>query len=307
MQRWIQPGLVIALGLTAVSALPLALNNEGRTTAVLQRKAARFAAQEDYAVRRALCLNDGQVVQDECKDEAQEALDEEYELINEQFDARLDVLGLIGYGRYDPQIVPAQFSANITNTYFPLVVGRTLVYELVNAEGIEHVEVETQNVVRTIDGVDCRQVRDVATFNGVVGEDTLDWYAQNQDGNVWYMGEVSQNFEDGLLDNLDGSWRSGKEGAKSGIQMPASPVVGQAYRQEYALGEAEDMARIFALDQTATVPAGVFQHCLVIDEWTPISPGLDHFERKYFAPGVGLVLAVHLGSGEREELVEIRN
>ena len=307
MKRWMQHGFIIALGLTAVSALPLAFHNEGRTTAVLQRKAARFAAQEDFLVHRALCLNDGQVVQDECKDEAQQALEEAYDLIDDQFDARLDVLGLIGFGRYDPQIVPAQFSPNITNTYSPLIVGRTLVYEQVTAAGIEHIEVEVQNVIRTIDGVDCRQVHDFSTFNGVLEEDTLDWYAQNQDGTVWYMGELSQSLEDGLLDNLDGSWRVGKEGAKPGIQMLAAPVVGQGYRQEYALGEAEDMARIFALDQTATVPAGVFQHCLVIDEWTPIAPGLDHFERKYYAPGVGLVLTVHLGSGAREELVAIMN
>lgn len=307
MQRWIQPGLVIALGLTAVSALPLALNNEGHTTAVLQRKAARFGAQEDYLVQRALCLNDGQVSQVECKDAAQDALHEAYDLIDDQFDARLEVLTLIGPGRYDPQIVPAQFSSNITNTFFPLVVGRTLVYEQVNAEGVEHIEVETQNVIRTIDGVNCRQVHDFSTFNGVLGEDTLDWYAQNQDGNVWYMGELSQSLEDGLIDNLDGSWRTGKDGAKPGIQMLATPVVGQGYRQEYAPGEAEDMAIIFALNQTATVPAGVFQHCLVTDEWTPIAPGLDRLERKYFAPGVGLVLTVHVGSGDREELVEIRN
>ena len=89
--------------------------------------------------------------------------------------------------------------------------------------------------------------------------------------------------------------------------MKPNPQVGDAYRQEYLLGEAEDMARVHALDQTVTVPAGVFLHCVAIDEWTPISPGDEHVERKYFAPGVGLVLAVHLASGEREELVAIRN
>lgn len=307
MKRWILPVLALALGLTAVSAHSLVVANEGQATAVLQRKAARHAALEDYLEARALCLNDGSVIQDECRLDAKTALEEEYERIDEQFEERLDVLGFIGSGRYDPQFGPLDFSTNITNSFFPLVIGRTLVYEKVTQEGIEHIEMTTNNVVRTVGGVQCREVRDVAYFNGVVVEDTLDWFAQHTNGDVWYMGELSQNFEDGLLSDLDGSWQTGLEGAKPGILMRANPLVAEAYRQEYLLSEAEDVARVFALNQTAIVPAGTFTGCVAIDEWTPIEPGLDHRERKYFAPGVGMVLAINMGTGAREELIEIRN
>ncbi len=70
-------------------------------------------------------------------------------------------------------------------------------------------------------------------------------------------------------------------------------------------GDAEDMAQTFALDQTVSVPAGVFMHCIASDEWSPLDAGSGSTERKFFAPGIGLVLTVNLGTGEREELVAI--
>ena len=146
--------------------------------------------------------------------------------------------------------------------------------------------------------------RRCASFNGVVGEDALDWFAQHDNGDVWYLGELSQNFgEDGLLESLDGSWRSDVDGAKPGILMLAMPTPGRGHRQEYAIGEAEDMSKVIGLDRTVSVPAGVFQHCLETEEWSPLEPG--HFERKFWAPGIGLVLAVSGTSGAREELISI--
>ncbi|MBK8180051.1 MAG: hypothetical protein IPK67_14450 [Planctomycetes bacterium] len=306
MQAWIRTIFILTVGCASLGAAAAVIQNQGKLTAQLQRKAARLAAQEDFLVARAVCLNDTETSQDECRAEALDALEEEYELIDEQFAARLDVLSLIGQGPYDPEIEPEDFSANITSTFFPLVVGRTLVYEKVTPEGIEHVEVTTTNVTRLIDEIECREVRDTASFNGVVEEDTLDWYAQHANGDVWYMGELSQNFgEDGLLESLDGSWRSDVEGAKPGVLMLAAPSPGAAHRQEYFLGEAEDMSRVIGVDRTVSVPAGVFQHCLETEEWSPLEPG--HFERKFWAPGVGLVLAVSGTSGAREELVAIQD
>jgi hypothetical protein len=307
MQPFTKTAWIIALGLTAVGARATIDDNQGRTTAVLQKKAARFAAQEDYLVQRALCLNDGQVAQEECFADAHDSLAEALDLVDEQYAARLAVLDLIGSGRYDPQIVANQFSPDITNNLFPLVPGRTLSYQTVTPKGIEHVEYQETNVTRMINGILCRQVHDVGSFNGEVTEDTLDWFAQQDNGDVWYMGEFSEEVKDGFVENIDGSWRYGTDGAKPGIQMRAHPTVGDVYRQEYALSEAEDMARTVALDQTITVPAGVFMHCLVSDEWSPVDGDAGPVERKYFAPGVGLVLTIDLETGAREELIAIQN
>ena len=305
MQRFTRNAIIIAFGATAVSAHALINQNQGRDTAVLQKKAARFGARDDYLVQRALCLNDTQGSQHDCAVAAESDLQDAFELINEQFAARLDILNFIGPGPYDPQLAPNEFSSDITNTLFPLVPGRTLVYEVVTPEGVEHIEYQETNVVRTLNGINCREVHDVSSVNGELKEDTYDWFAQRANGDVWYMGEFAQQLAGGFVEGIEGSWRFGKNGAKPGIQMRASPSVGEVYRQEYALGDAEDMARIISIDQSVTVPAGVFPHCLVTDEFSPLDPSASHVELKYFAPGVGLVLTVNLGSGEREELIAV--
>jgi hypothetical protein len=193
----------------------------------------------------------------------------------------------------------------VTNIYFPLVPGRTLVYHSQTPEGLEVVSVTTLAPTFVIAGVECRQVRDVVTLAGELVEDTIDWYAQHQNGNVWYFGEVAKNYEDGVLDNLDGSWRTGKDGAKPGIQMLANPTPETAYRQEFLINEAEDIAEVEALNRTITVPYGTFTGCLQTEETTLLEPGARTF--MYYAPGVGLVLEVNPDTGERVELVQIIN
>lgn len=304
MQPFTRNAWILALAVTTASAFAITNQNQGHTTAVLQRKAARFGAQDDYFIERAKCLNDTQASQDECAQTAKDGLEEAYQLIDEQFAARQAVLDLIGSGPYDPQISPKDFSPDITNNFFPLIPSRTLVYEVVTPEGIEHIEYQETNVVRTLNGISCREVHDVSSINGQLHEDTLDWFAQQNNGDVWYMGEFSEQLDNGFVEGTEGTWRFGKDGAKPGIQMRASPSVGDVYRQEYALGDAEDMARTVALDQTVTVPAGVFQHCVASDEWSPLAAGAN-VERKYFAPGVGLVLTIELATGTREELIAI--
>ena len=63
-------------------------------------------------------------------------------------------------------------------------------------------------------------------------EDTTDWYAQQDNGDVWYFGEIAQQFEDGILVGIEGSWTAGMDGAKPGLVMLANPKVGDVYRQE---------------------------------------------------------------------------
>jgi hypothetical protein len=134
-------------------------------------------------------------------------------------------------------------------------------------------------------GVECVVVNDKAWENGKLIERTYDWHAQDKEGNVWYFGEDTKEYENGKVVSTKGSWEAGVDGAKPGIIMQAHPKVGQSYRQEYYKGEAEDMAKVINLNESVTVPYGSFDHVLVTKEWTPLEPS--YAEHKYYAPGVG--------------------
>jgi len=196
---------------------------------------------------------------------------------------------------YQPAIDPADFVASIDNQYMPLFPRDTFVYEGDTGEGLEHIEVEVLNEKREVMGVQCTVVLDTVTIDGEVVEVTYDWYAQDKEGNVWYFGEDSGEYEGGKLVGTQGSWEAGVDGAQPGIVMPAQPVVGEEYRQEYYEGEAEDMAEVVSLDETESVAAGSFTGCLKTKEWTPLEPGVVEF--KYYAPGIGLILET---AGESE-------
>jgi hypothetical protein len=140
------------------------------------------------------------------------------------------------------------------------------------------------------------------TEDGELVEDTFDWYAQDGNGNVWYLGEETKEYEDGKLMTTAGSWEAGVDGALPGVIVPATPEVGMAYRQEYYAGDAEDAAEVLSLSERAEVPFGSFRDVLLTKDFTPLEP--DVLEYKLYARGVGpvLVLGVSGGSG-REELV----
>ena len=206
-------------------------------------------------------------------------------------------------GDYHPEIDPADFVAAIDNPYLPLVPGSRWVYEGTDDGETERIEVEVTNDHRQVMGVSTTVVRDTVYVDGELAEDTFDWYAQDRDGNVWYMGEDTKEYENGEVSSTEGSWEAGVDGALPGIIMQAQPAVGDAYRQEYYAGDAEDLAEITALDASESVPFGDFDDLLVIQEWNPLEPEVT--EDKYFAPGVGTVLEVKTAGGEgRIELIE---
>jgi hypothetical protein len=95
-----------------------------------------------------------------------------------------------------------------------------------------------------------------------LAEETLDWYAQDQAGNVWYFGEDSKEIENGTVVSTKGSWEAGVDGAKPGVVMQANPQIGVSYRQEYYYGEAEDMAEVLSLSESVSVAFGSYQNCL---------------------------------------------
>lgn len=205
---------------------------------------------------------------------------------------------------YAPVIEPANFVEGVDNQYFPLTPGTTYIYEGETEDGTERIEVYVTHETKEILGVNCVVVRDTVSLDGELVEDTFDWYAQDKDGNVWYMGEDSKEYEDGEAVSTEGSWEAGVDGAMPGIIMEAKPLVGDSYRQEYYAGEAEDMGEVLSLTESATVPHGSFDNLLMTKDWTPLEPGIA--EHKYYAPGVGVVLEVLVeGGSERVELVDV--
>ncbi len=264
---------------------------------------------DDFWINIGNCLNtEDRKEEAECKREANTALREERELCRDQKHARYDICDVIGQQPYAPEIDPANFltpeqAAANPNPYFLLTPGLVRVLK----SGDETITVTVTDETIEILGVKCTVVRDTVVEDGKLVEDTDDWYAQDSEGNVWYFGEISKNYEDGQLTDLDGSWKSGVDKAQPGIIMQAEPVVGDVYRQEYALGEAEDMAEVAETNHTTEFVdvADCSAGCLVTREFLPIEPEVEEF--KYYAPGIGLILAIDGNTGDREELIEVTN
>jgi hypothetical protein len=200
---------------------------------------------------------------------------------------------------------PADFVKEIDNPYWPMKRGSRWVYEEKDSEGATRIVVTVTSRAKTVMGIEATVVRDVVTEDGELREDTFDWYAQDKEGNVWYLGEDTKEYEGGKVVSTKGSWEAGVDGAQAGVIMPAKPEVGMKYRQEYYKGEAEDEAEVLSLDEHVEVPFGKLDHASQTKETTPLEP--DVVEHKYYVRGVGLVLAKGVsGSSSREELVEYR-
>jgi hypothetical protein len=182
----------------------------------------------------------------------------------------------------------------VTNPYFPLDPGTTFHYRSESEDGVETIVVEVLHTTKTILGVDATVVRDRVYLDGDLIEDTFDWFAQDTEGNVWYLGEDSKEFlEDGSV-STEGSWEAGKDGALAGIIMLAEPEKGERYRQEFLEDVAEDKARVVSLDETVTVPYGSFTgDVLMTVEWNPLEGGSREY--KFYAPGLGLVQEIPVG------------
>jgi hypothetical protein len=200
---------------------------------------------------------------------------------------------------------PANFTSEIDNPYWPMVPGTTWTYEETDDEGVtQQIEVTVTDETREIMGIESRVVRDVVTEDGEVIEDTFDWYAQDADGNVWYMGEDTTEFENGEPVSKAGSWEAGVDGAMAGIVMPADPQPGMAYRQEYYEGEAEDNGAVLAVEEFVEVPHDSYDDVIMTRDSTPLEP--DMLEYKFYARDVGQVMTLQVSGGSaREVLVDL--
>lgn len=192
----------------------------------------------------------------------------------------------------------------IDNVYFPLIPGTTYVYDGIKDGAPQHDNFAVTRDRKTILGVSAVVVRDAVTVGGTLLEDTFDWFAEDDGGNVWYLGEDTKEYDaQGNVVSTAGSWQAGVAGAKPGIVMKARPSGGVTYRQEFAAGEAEDMASVLSRSKHVSVVYGSFDSVVQTKEWSCLEPGIDH---KYYAPGVGLVLVVAVsGADERLELTSV--
>jgi hypothetical protein len=201
---------------------------------------------------------------------------------------------------------PARFTSRIDHPYWPMRPGSRWTYRQLDPRGGQRrVEVTVTDRTRTVLGVEARVVHDVLTVDGRVVEETDDWYAQDTAGNLWYLGEDTRQQRDGATSTM-GAWQAGVDGAQPGILLPARPRPGMTFQQERYDGRAEDRATVLSLGMRARVPYGFFDHLLTTKEWTPLEPRV--LEHKFYAPGVGPVLAITVSGGSgREELLSFHH
>jgi hypothetical protein len=290
-------------------------------TARLQFYACHAELSDDYYTAKAACLNqpeDGTECVREARSERREGVDS----CSEQLEARRDLCDEIGEAAHDPDMDPALFqdprSPSHPNPYFPLDIGNRWVYE----EDGERIEIEILDATKRIAGIDCIVYRDTVTSDGLLVEDTDDWFGIRKNGDIEYCGEEVKDYEyfEGddpehpELTAIDGRFKVGVELAKSGTAFLGDPVVGTAYRQEWDPGNAEDIGKVLSnsyayggdpeLDEL--VPQELAElmcsegDCVVIADQSTLDPGA--FERKYYARGIGKFLET---KPEDEEFVPI--
>jgi len=306
-----QACLLAFLGAPLLAA-PAIVQSPCAVSAQQMLSACREDATASFWLQRAQCTNLADAAaQLDCTLDAWDGLLGASGECDARYGSRLSVCARLGGVVHDPVIDPEHFVELVDNPHFPLIPGTTMVFEKQTGDGLERVEIHVTHDTREILGVECTVVESLDIVfeagagpdEGELEEHTFDWYAQDVHGNVWYFGELSMDFEDGDLVGLGGSFEAGKDGAKPGILMPADPVVGSFYRQEFLLGEAEDVAGVLRRNARASVPYGSFVGCLQTEDFTALEP--DALEHKFYAPGVGLVLEVDLADGQRTELVSV--
>jgi hypothetical protein len=209
-------------------------------------------------------------------------------------------------GATNPSFVPSNFVSRIDNQWFPLTPGTVYVYTGVKDGKPSRDVVTVTHTRKTIAAVAATEVKDELYVEGRLEERTTDWYAQDRQGNVWYLGESTAELDKvGRVTSREGTWLTGRDGAQAGIYMPAHPAVGSSGRQEYLKGHAEDHFRVVSLDAAASSPYVSTAHALLTEEWTPLEPGvLDH---KLYVRGIGTVREETVKGGvERNVLVSLR-
>jgi hypothetical protein len=217
------------------------------------------------------------------------------------------VLALSGCASHQKRSEAAKrFVAEIDNPWFPLHPGTTFVYRGMKDGESSRQVLRVTDRTKLIQGVRCTVLQDRLYLGGRLEERTIDWYAQDEAGNVWYFGEETAELDrHGRVTSTEGSWQAGVDGATAGIYMPAHPKVGQSFAQEHYAGHAEDHFRVVSLAAPVSVPYTTSKEALLTREWTPLEPGvIDH---KLYVRGIGTVKEQAVKGGrELNVLVAVR-
>ena len=180
-------------------------------------------------------------------------------------------------------VSPADLMPIGTNPYLPMQVGRVLKLK----HGNDTLTITVLPDTQVVDGVTTGVLEERETKDGKLIEVSRNFFATDRKtGDVYYFGEDVDNYKDGIVVNHESAWRSGVNGARFGLMIPAKPSVGERFYQEIAPKIAMDRVEIVSTDATVKTPAGTFDHCVHLRETTPLEGDVSH---KYFAPGVGMV------------------
>jgi len=212
--------------------------------------------------------------------------------------------GGLPQGSEPVKLDPADFSSNIDNPYWPMRPGSKWVYSETDTKGTnQKVVVEVTGKTKMIaNGIEARVVHDVVSEDGQPVEVTDDYYAQDAEGNIWYLGEDTAEYENGKVATRAGSFEAGVDGAEAGVALPANPQPGLSYRQEYYKGQAEDQGEVLSTEEQVETPFGHFTNALMTRDSNPLEPKVE--ELKLYAKGVGPVLTLDVsGATGREDLL----
>ena len=212
-------------------------------------------------------------------------------------------LSTVGAKDFDP--TNFDNSTTVDNKWFPLKPGEHSVFE---GSAIDDGQRISRRVLTTvtdlskeINGVNSVVVWERDYNNGELVEAELAFFAQDNDGNVWHMGEYPEEYENGEFDKAPG-WLAGSKGATAGIAMRAEPRLGTpGYAQGYAPPPINwiDRGRVHNVGEKVCVPVGCYEDVLVIEEFERNVPGA--YQLKYYAPGVGDVRVGWRGPEEEEK------
>ena len=196
-------------------------------------------------------------------------------------------------------------STTVDNKWFPLKPGAHSVFEgsaFDDGQRISRRVVSTvTDLSKEINGVNTVVVWERDYTEGEEVEAELAFFAQDNYGNVWHMGEYPEEYENGEFDKAPG-WLAGSKGASAGIAMRAEPrLKTPSYAQGYAPPPINwvDRGRVYEVGQKSCVPVDCYDEVLVIEEFERNKPGA--YQLKYYAPGVGDIRVGWRGPEEEEK------
>lgn len=194
----------------------------------------------------------------------------------------------------------------IDNRWLPLVPGTQFVLKGIADRGngpLPHRVVFTvTDLTKVINGVPTRVIWDQDINDNQLVEDELAFFAQDDRGNVWSLGEYPEEFDNGVFVGAPSTWIPGVEGAKAGVHVPANQRLGITYRQGFAPAvNFFNCAKAIKKGQEICVPAKCYEDVTIVDEWNPLEPQNGHAQ-KYYAPEVGNIKITSVGDPEGETL-----